>query len=174
MNAILEGQCQRMPFYTDLRAVFKALGGRQNDFNWLITDLEFLNLDGVELPPEMTLKYRKTAYEFPDTVWLSGKRLSEIIESYNFQFVWAVFSGVDPRIEIDPSKLEVRPIADGNSAVWQAEIGIQHPRASIEIVCWDSTLTLFRSEDEDLIRRFCEFFPEAQDLDAFILKSTNK
>ena len=156
-----------MPFYTDLGIVFKALGGRQNEFNWLITAMEFGNLDGVELPPELTLHLGSTTYEFPDVIWLSGKRLSEIIDVCNLQFVWSVLSGFEPHIVIDPNNLEVYPFADGNSEFWRTGVGIQHPRASVEIVCWDSGCTLLLSKDDDLSRRFREFFPEARDLDNY-------
>lgn len=156
-----------MPFHTDLGVVFEALGGRQNEFNWLVTDLEFGNLDAVELPMELTLRLGRTTYEFPDVVWLTGKRFSEIIDGYNLQFIWAVLSGFDPHIEIDPNNLEALPSADGNSGFWREGVSIQHPRASVEIVCWDSSYTLLLSKDDDLTKRFRDFFPEACDLDAY-------
>lgn len=52
--------------------------------------------------------------------------------------------------------------ADGNDAVWRADAEPQHPRAVVEIVCWDSSATLLLSRDDDLTRRFHAYFPEAR------------
>ena len=51
VGTILEGPCPRMPFYTDLRSVFRALGGREREFDWLLTDLD-CNRYPPELPDE--------------------------------------------------------------------------------------------------------------------------
>src|SRR5262249_41945464 len=40
VETLLEGRCER-PYYTDLRLVFRAIGDRQLEFNWLVTDLEY-------------------------------------------------------------------------------------------------------------------------------------
>lgn len=39
VNTILEASA-RMPFHTDLRAVFRAIGDRQREFDWLLTDYD--------------------------------------------------------------------------------------------------------------------------------------
>lgn len=39
MKSYILEQSTRMPFHTDMRRVFEALGGRQTEYNWLITDL---------------------------------------------------------------------------------------------------------------------------------------
>lgn len=41
-----------------------------------------------------------------------------------------------------------------------------HPLADIEIVAWDSSLTLFISKDDILVHKFRIFFPFAEDLSA--------
>jgi hypothetical protein len=166
MNTILEGPC-RMPFFTDLGLIFEAFGGRQNEYNWLLTDIECVVLDEGEMPSDLELPSGSETLGFPDAVWLSGKRLAEIIDGRRIQFVWCVLSGFEPDIEIDPSNLEVHPFAEGNPGFWQPSVSIQHPRASVEIVCSDSTLSLLLSNDDDLTRRFREFFPEAVDLDVY-------
>ena len=166
MNTILQGP-SRMPFYTDLGLVFEALGGRQNEHNWLITDLDYLVLDGDDSPPELNFHPGSPTYQRRGTHWLSGESLSHALSGRRIQFVWAVLSGFERNVEIDPSNLEVHPIADCNPRFWQTGVGIQHPRATVEIVCWDNTLTLLLSKEDDLTRRFREFFPQAIDLDAY-------
>jgi hypothetical protein len=66
-----------------------------------------------------------------------------------------------------PAALDMYPFADGNESLWTPGVKIQHALADVEIVCWDSTATMFLTRDEDLTRRFREFFAEAIDLDEF-------
>jgi len=145
-----------MPYHTDLRLVFEALGGRQREFNWLITDLE-LNY----YPPRL----RNTSRE--QATWMEGAELSEIVNANDIQFIWGVLSGFRSEITIDISALNPRPFADDNRRLWSPEVAIQHPLAEVEIVCWDSGATLFLTHDDDLSRRFREFFPEAVDLNDY-------
>ena len=48
---------------------------------------------------------------------------------------------------------------------WKEKPSIQHPLARIELVAWDSGLTLFISKDEDLVNRFRNAFPLSRDLE---------
>lgn len=148
-----------MPFLTDLRLVFEAFGGRQREFNWLITDLE-LN----HYPPG--LPYGSDDRSL-DARWLSGAELSQIVEENDIQFIWGVLSGFRVGVAIDVATLSTYPYADGNRALWEPTVSIQHPLAEVEIVCWDSTATLLLSRDDDLTERFRRFFPEAVDLNEY-------
>src|SRR5262249_634048 len=102
-----------------------------------------------------------------DPKWLTGDELSTIVENDAIQFSWAVLSGFSPNEDIDLSRLEVYPSADGNAALWAPGVEIQHPRARVEIVCWDSGATLVLTRDDDVGKGFRRFFPEAVDLDAY-------
>jgi hypothetical protein len=127
MNTLL-GASARMAHPTDLRLVFEAFGGRQCEFNWLLTDVE-LN----RYPPR--LRYHP---DFGlDTRWLSGTELSEIVEESDIQFIWGVLSGFRPGVTIDVTAPGTYPYADGNRALWEPNVSIQHPLAEVEIVCWD-------------------------------------
>lgn len=150
MKSYILEHCDRMPFFTDMRVVFEALRGRQTDYNWLITDLEHYS-DALD----------------KGTVWIDGGELTKIIYGNQIQWVWGVFSGFRKDIEINPAKLRVEPYADGNPNFWIAEPAIQHPLAEIEIVCWDSSLTLFLSKNEELSKYFREYFKESTDLKIF-------
>lgn len=148
-----------MPYHTDMALVFQSLGGRQKEFNWLITNFEGHALDdnwGTRLPD--------VAFgEEPKIV--SGSVLTEIFEQIEIQFIWGNLSGFAPDVALDLAELEVEPWADGNRMFWSANVAPQHPRATVEIVCFDSSLTLLLSKDNDLSQRFRAFFPEAVDLD---------
>jgi hypothetical protein len=152
-GTILEGPC-RMPFYTDLQSVFRAFGGREVEFDWLITDL-----DCDVFPPEL---------QPMNSAWvLSGHTLHEVVmrQQPPTQFNWGVFSGIRGGAKIDLAHLEVTPYADGNAGLWSGKPMIQCPGASVEIVCWDSRRTLLLTGDEDLTRGFRAYFPEARNLE---------
>jgi hypothetical protein len=103
--------------------------------------------------------------------WWAGSDLSDFVQRFRIQWVWAVLSGFRKGVEIDLDHLEVYPFADGNERLWRPSPAIQHPEAEVEIVCWDSTSTLLLSRDEDLTRSFRTFFPEAVDLHDFNRRS---
>ena len=153
---LLEGPSQ-MPFYTDLRTVFKAFGGRQIEFNWLLTNIE-CNFHPDELQSALQSNHR---------AWLSGETLTRLVEQHDIQFIWGVLSGFTSDVILDPNHLEVVPYADGNRAFWASGVKIQHPLAVVELVCWDSSATLLLSRDADLTTRFRTFFPQAVDLDVY-------
>lgn len=152
MNTILDSYDQ-MPHHTDLGLVFRALDGRQKEFNWLITNLE-VNRHPDDFPYDSGHQPR----------WISGQQLTDIVERNDVQFIWAVLSGFVPDVALDLNNLEVEPFADGNSLLWRKDVAIQHPQAVVEIVCWDSAYTVLLSQDDDLSRRFRNFFPKAKDL----------
>lgn len=155
METLLEG-CREMPFFTDLRLVFRAIGDRQTEFNWLVTDLEYVSLGshGKHAPP----------FVGAGPHWLSGSELSGLVADNEIQFVWAVLSGFPRGVTLDLAHLEVEPYADGNPGFWEVSPRIQHPLAVVEIVCWDSTSTLLFCQDRTIGESFRRYFPEAVDL----------
>lgn len=156
MEMLLEGRCE-MPYFTDLRLVFRAIGNRQSKFNWLITDLEYgwlgVHEDGEPVP-----------FVGSGPHWLTGEELTRLVADNEMQFVWAVLSGFPPGESLDLTRLEVVPYADGNPGFWVDEPRIQHPLAEVEIVCWDSTSTLLLCRDRSVGESFRRYFPEAVDL----------
>jgi hypothetical protein len=151
-GTILEGPC-RMPFYTDLQSVFGAFGGREKDFDWLVTDLDCDSFP-LELQPI-------------GSNWvLSGRTLSDVVmrQAPPIQFNWGVLSGFRGGAKVDLAHLQVQPYADGNPTFWGDRPLIQYPGAAVEIVCWDSHATLLLTTEADLTRRFRAYFPEARDL----------
>ena len=153
VGTLLESACARMPWYTDLAVVFDVLGGREREFDWLVTDL-----DCNDFPPE--LRSRTDRYFF------AGEALSRLVHSQPqpVQFVWAVLTGFEHGTELDLSALQVHPMAQDNPDFWSGEPRIQYPGARVELVCWDSTATLLLTADVDLTARFRAGFPEAVDL----------
>ena len=147
MNVIVKSPAE-MPFATDLRLVFKSIDNLQLNYNWLITDLE------CNYYPEELIGN--------DHFWLTGSELTKIVNRDDIQFIWGVFSGFLPDVEIDLSKPDDFPYADCNPGFWVPNPKIQHPEAQIEIVCWDSTLTLFLARDDYHSKKFMSYFSNAQ------------
>ncbi len=156
VGTLLEGACSRMPWYTDLQVVFDVLGGREREFDWLVT-----GLDCNHFPPEL--------WPERDAWFFNGEALSELVrrQADPVQFIWAVLTGFDRGTSIDLANLRVVPDADGNPDFWRGEPRIQYPGASVELVCWDSSSTLLITTDSDLTARFRAGFPEAVDLAMF-------
>ncbi len=92
-----------MAYHTDLRLVFRAFGGRQREFNWLITDLK-LN----PYPPG--LPYLPDVPRARERRWLSGAELTDIVEAHDVQFDWGVLSGFRPGVALDLGRARAVPL----------------------------------------------------------------
>lgn len=140
-------------YYTDLYKVFNAINNVQKNYNWLITDC---------------VCYPSTK-EFAEILsneycWLSGNELTRIVEKENFQWISAVLSGVDKSITLDEVLEYPLPYAEEYTGFWENPISIQHPLATVEIVPWDSSLTLIISRERKIVDDFKENFPLSEDL----------
>ena len=102
---------------------------------------------------------------------VDGKNLSRIVHEDDGQWVWAVLSGFEKEIPLSEILKYPQPYADGYEGFWKTPLSIQHPLATIEIVPWDSSLTLFFSRQKDLVQDFLKFFPFSEDLSEYIEKS---
>jgi hypothetical protein len=173
MKGWILNETESMPFHTDMRRIFDTLEGLQLEFNWLITNISYV-IDGIRIPSNRKLStdisngtntsnYPTDALD-KEIVWIEGDELNKIIYGNSIQFIWAVFTGVRKGIQIDVKNLEVEPYSDGNPGFWTTDPTIQLPQAEIEIVCWDSTLTLFLSNNTDIANKFKNHFKDAKDL----------
>ncbi|PEB97067.1 MULTISPECIES: hypothetical protein [Bacillus] len=153
MNFILHGSK-----YTVLASVFDSFQGREKEFNWLITEMESV----AHQEEKLIRDYPKMSHPI---VWIAGEDLSNLVKKYNPQFIWGVLSAFDKSINIDINNLLVEPYANGNEGLWVPSPNIQHPQAKLEIVCWDSYVTLFFSKDEDIDDKFQDYFKSAKKLD---------
>lgn len=144
-------------WYTQMGRVFEAIKNKQNDYNWLITDMDCV--------PQKLEEYRCGDY-----CWLTGEELSKIVSEDDRQWVWAVLSGFDKSIDLSEVLKCPHPYADGYRGFWINPILIQHPLATIEIVSWDGCLTLFFSKHEDMVKNFLSFFPFSEELSVYNAK----
>lgn len=63
--------------------------------------------------------------------------------------------------------LKEEPYADGNPDFWIETPTIQHPKAIIELVFWDSSLILLLSKDEEISRDFRNTFAKWKGLEEY-------
>jgi len=142
----------QMPGHTDIKLIFDALEGRQKEFNWLITEHEtYCWPSGEDIFDE-------------GIVLLSGDELTDIVTHNKIQFVWGILSAFDKSVDIDINNLDVVPTFDGEWKYGGEDVQPQHSLAIAEIVCVDSSYTIFLSKDEDLSNRLLMHYTDAQGL----------
>lgn len=140
-------------FYACLSKLFDVIDNAQLNYNWLITACECNGSNRVE---EECLKQ--------GYCWINGEELTTIVQGQYIQWIWAVLSGFEKDIPLEKVLEYPRPKADGYPGFWYNPISIQHPLATIEIVPWDSSLTLFFSKDKKLVDKFRAGYPHSEDL----------
>ena len=147
-NLILD-RCRDIPFYTDMSRIMSILGWDIcRHYSWLVNDIE----GGWEAA-------------LSDPSILPGEVLERILQIYpNEQYIWAVFSAFSPDIAASQIDLQSLPSVEGPD-LWQSNAKPQHPQALFEIICWDSTYTLFIGLPDKLARRLVAAFPDCRRLE---------
>lgn len=147
------------PYYTNLKKVFDSIGNIQKQYNWLITDCVCYPLN-----PKTEDMLRD------EYCWISGEKLTDLVNEEGFQWVWAVLSAFDKNISLSDVLRYDLPYADGYGGFWKLPLTMQHPLAKIEIVPWDSSLTLIFSNNISIINDFRRAFSESENLEDHIRK----
>lgn len=147
MNLLLHNS-KFVDCYTYLDPIFEA-APEFVDFIFLISEIELGSQRDERLVSEPSI--------------ISGHELRSIVEAKKLQFIWAVLSAFDHKPTI-PTDL---PFADGNSRLWQGSPKPQISAANFEIVCWDSSATLFIGIEASTAARLIRRYPDIQDLDDY-------
>lgn len=146
MNAILE-EINIVPYFTNMKIVFDALGISATSFDWYVSDVE-TNYYGLDFNS--------------DDRWITGEDLDIFLSKNEIQFIWAVFSAVPKGFRVQVLN---RPFIQENPDYWNGkEMTCQLPGALFEIACWDSSATLFIGLPEDMLVSFCSVFPDTKPL----------
>ena len=147
-NLILDGE-PGIRYYTDMHRMMAVLGWETcRRHRWLVNDIERNNND-----------------TFADPSVFDGAELERWLRGHpHEQYIWGVFSAFAPDAEID---LGILPDAE-SPTFWSLNAQPQHPQALFEIVCWDSTCTLFIGLPDKLAQRVVAEFPECRTLDKAI------
>ena len=144
-------------YYTYLKKLFDAIGNRQKEFNWLITDCVCYP-DNPKTDAMLSKNY----------CWISGDELTELITKEDFQWIWAVLSAFDKSVTLEEVLKYDLPRAEDYNGFWQRPISMQHPLARIEIVPWDSSMTMIFSDDQSIIDSFRAAYPFSEDFEAYL------
>lgn len=141
-------------FYTHMDEVFEPLNLNIEDYNWLISHYDIYYID--EIPWDR------------DYLWLTGKQLKQVFDKYSeYQWIWAVLSGFEKDVTLE--KVLSYPLPHPESdELWQLPLTCLHPLARHEMVAWDSTLTLVKSDQKEVVDSFREAFPLSEDLEGRI------
>lgn len=142
--------------FTFLREIFLFIHNVQRDYNWLIT--------ACECYPENRTYAEMLSKEY---CWISGKKLTEMVNEENFQWIWGVLSAFPKDVSVDEVLKYQLPKADGYDGFWKNPISIQHPLAEIEIVAWDSSLMLLISKNDTIVEEFKRNERLSQDLEVY-------
>lgn len=140
MNLILQNS-KFVDFHTYLDPIFDA-GPELAGFTYLVSDLE------VGFSSDRRLLH--------SPIVITGHELKKIVDGEKVQFVWAVLSAFThaPKMPGKP------PYADGNPGFWHGSPEPQIPDASFEIVCFDSSATLFIGVDESIAEKLRGKYPD--------------
>jgi hypothetical protein len=151
---ILESN-KELKYYTDMNIIMNPFKNDFIKYNWLITDYEcnYYPKEIIELEKEYEEEY----------IWINGKKLYEIIETYEIQFIWAVFSGLKQNILLEKIMEYELPKSEYYNH-WENKNDTQIPLADIEIVSWDSGHLFFKSKKENYINKFKKYFPLSKEI----------
>ncbi len=144
-------------YYTYLKKLFEAINNRQIEYNWLITDCTCYPAN--PLTDDMLSK---------EYCWISGEELTDVVSKEDFQWVWAVLSAFDKSVSLSDVLKHDLPYAEDYSGFWNKPVSMQHPLAKIEVVSWDSSMTLIFSDDKSIIDSFREHYPLSEDIEDYI------
>lgn len=145
MNLIVV-KSQYVDYYTYLDPIFTAIPELQK-INWLISDLDY--------------NYCEDSRLHDDPILIDGASLNEIVQNNKIQFIWAVLSGFKKPLKKLPFEL---PYACGNKNFWHGTPKPQAPGAEIEIVCWDSSCTLFINVNKIVADKLKKLYPDIKNL----------
>lgn len=129
-------------YYTDILKVVNAIGGRNLDYNWLITEIETSTGD----------------YFNDEYVIVSNDELLDNLENKEIQWIWGTFYA-------NPKKYKQEEILKYNlpgvENIDKKEIKIQHPLAEIEIIAYDSTFVQLIAKDKTIAEKFKKLYKKA-------------
>ncbi len=139
--------------YTFLKKLFESIDNIQLNYKWLISYPECNTFDEIQ-------KIFDKEYCI-----LTGKELTDLVNKEDFQWEWGTFSAFDPSTSDEDILKYKLPRNDMYPGFWKNPLTIQHPLAKMEIVAFDSSLTLIFTKDFALPESFKEFYPLAEDLE---------
>lgn len=143
MNYIQENTSE-VEIFTSMNDVARWLEIDLQDYDWHISDIE------------------GAWPELDDPSWVRGEELAAKLNEFDYQFVWAVISAFPKGTE--PFTTD-KPFADGNYEFWEGKPTKQLKDSQFEVVCWDSSTTLFIGLPDELGEKLVANAPGIKNLD---------
>ncbi|ALS00168.1 hypothetical protein ATZ33_01880 [Enterococcus silesiacus] len=140
--------------FSRLSDVFKAIGNIENEYNWLITNSEFVSQNDT---PFFNESY----------TWIKGEKLSELISKDDGYWIWGVFSAFEKNIKKEEVLTYPLPFANGYKGFWEVPLTLQNPLAEFEIVEWDGNTLIVISKNDKIIDSLKKYYPFACDLEKY-------
>ncbi|WP_286133482.1 MULTISPECIES: hypothetical protein [unclassified Bacillus (in: firmicutes)] len=141
-----------------MEEILNSFDGLEKNFNWLLTDLEWSE-------PDEYLEYFEDYSQ--NKFWITGENLKKLADEEGFYLIWGVLSAFDKNEKISLEDIKEEPFADGNPNFWVENPKIQHPKATVELVFWDSSYILLLSKDDDFTIKFRSTYDGCLDLNSY-------
>ena len=78
-----------------------------------------------------------------------------------------LFSAFPESVTKDDALKYELPKADGNEKIWKNPISIQHPLSVMEIIAWDSSMTILISKFDEIVEKLLKSNPLIEDLEEY-------
>lgn len=144
--------------HTNLYEVLKPIWEGLSDYDWVLTDLDFLSDD------EISINFDK------DYFALNSKEFETLYQSRT-QIIWGIISAVPTNTQLDLNLIANLSVDDENT--WKPNQFLIK-ESFLEIVAVDSAYTIIKFKDEKLSNQFKEYFQDqAIDLQNFNNKYIN-
>ncbi|SHE90817.1 hypothetical protein SAMN02787100_1114 [Chryseobacterium sp. OV279] len=151
MNWVIRST-KTIEFHTNLHEVLKPIWENLVDYDWILTDLDFITDD--QLPIHFNQDY-----------FILNREEFSIIYQSRTQIIWGIISAVPQNIQLDLTLISNLSAEDEN--VWKANQYLIK-ESYLEITAFDSGYTIVKFKDEKLSNKFKAYFQdEAIDLYEF-------
>ncbi|KMQ68698.1 hypothetical protein ACM39_05225 [Chryseobacterium sp. FH2] len=151
MNWVIRST-KTIKFHTNLKEIIQSIWKDLTDYNWILTDLDFLSNDN------------KIPINYDHDIFTLNNKQFEILYKSDIQIIWGIISAIPKNTDLNLKSISTLSVED--EKVWKDKFLI--PKAFVEIVAFDSSYTIVKFKDEKLSDKFKEYFKEeAIDLEKF-------
>jgi hypothetical protein len=143
MNWILRST-KIVKFHTNLTEVLKPIWEYLDEYDWILTDLDFISDDMIPI-------------HFDQDIFILNKEQFEIIFNSQTQIIWGIISAIPKNTELNLSLISKLSAED--MIAWENDKFLIE-KSYLEIVAFDSGYTIIKFTDEKLSSKFKEYFKD--------------
>ena len=139
--------------------IIDLLGDDVKSYNWLVSEVGPWDAVFVKYSIKSD-RYENETYHF-----ISGDELRKALYDNRMQVMnYATLSAFDKDINIEQILEGGIPKADFNDDLWTNPVRMQNERSVIEIIAVDGTKLQIKSQDDKILDRYADAYPNAVDL----------